>query len=127
MVAASDDFEEHTYGKLREKLSVELSNNLGEVGKSFSVEELSTDGRVKIKNAENGSVFLAEYVDLGVVVILSSTADWERIPAPVADAEQPVPAPTPRVVPVHDLNTPEGRVAAARQRRRQLLSSRKSQ
>ena len=127
MIAASDDFEEHTYGRLREKLSVELSNNLGEVGKSFSVEELSTDGRVKIKNAENGSVFLAEYVDLGVVVILSSTADWERIPAPVADAEQPVPAPTPRVVPVHDLNTPEGRVAAARQRRRQLLSSRKSQ
>jgi hypothetical protein len=127
MIAASDAFEERTYSKLLTQLSDKLSENLGEVGKSFRIEEVSTDGRVRIRNTENKSAFVAEFLAFGDSVMLSGTADWERVDVPVADAEQPAPAPTPRVVPIHNLDTPEGRVAAARQRRRQLISSAKSQ
>ena len=123
MVAASDDFEERTYTMLLGRLSVELSNSLGDVGKSFVIEEVSTDGRVCIKDTDKNVVFMADYAAFGDRVLLSGTSDWERISAPVADVEQPTPAPTPRVVPIHNLETPEGRVAAARQRRRQMLSS----
>jgi hypothetical protein len=124
MVAASDDFEERTYGKLFDKLSVELSETLGEVGKTLQVEDISTDGRVCITDTNNKSAFLASYVEFGDRVMLSGTAEWERIPAPVADAEQPAPAPTrKKVVSLYDETTPEGRVAAARQRRRLMLSS----
>lgn len=124
MVAASDDFEERTYGKLFDKLSVELSETLGEVGKTLQVEDISTDGRVCIADTKNNSAFLASYMEFGDRVMLSGTAEWERIPAPVADAEQPAPAPTrKKVVSLYDETTPEGRVAAARQRRRLMLSS----
>jgi hypothetical protein len=124
MIAASDDFEKRTYTMLLGRLSVELSENLGEVGKTFVIEEVSTDGRVCIKDTEKDAVFMADFAEFGDRVLLSGTSNWERIKAPVADAaEQPAPAPTPRVVPIHDMGTPEGRVAAARQRRRLLLSS----
>jgi hypothetical protein len=124
MVAASDDFEERTYTMLLGRLSVELSENLGEVGKTFVIEEVSTDGRVCVKDTEKNAVFMADYAEFGDRVLLSGTSNWERIKTPVADsAEQPAPAPTPRVVPIHNPDTPEGRVAAARQRRRLLLSS----
>lgn len=124
MVAASDDdFEGRTYSMLLGRLSVELSNTLGDLGKSFIIEEVSTDGRVCIKDTDKNVVFMADFAAFGDRVLLSGTSDWERISAPVADAEQPVPAPTPRVVQIHNPDTPEGRVAAARQRRRLLLSS----
>ena len=123
MVAASDDFEAKTYSKLLEKLSAQLSDSLGEVGKSLRIEEVSTDGRVRVKNTENNAVFLAEFMEFDDVVLLSAASDWELLYAPhQADAEQPAPAPVKKVVELFDMNTPEGRVAAARQRRRQMMS-----
>jgi hypothetical protein len=122
MIAASDEpFEDKTYDKLLEKLGAELSDNLGEVGKSFFVDEVSTDGRVKIKDSVNEATFLAAFVDFGDRVFLSGTSDWERISASVE--ERPEPTPTPSRFVIYDETTPEGRVAAARQRRRQMLSS----
>ena len=122
MIAASDDpFEDKSYGKLLEKLGVELSESLGEVGKSFSVEEVSTDGRVMIKDTVSEATFLASFTELGDHVFLSGTSDWESITAPVEP--KPDPAPAPSTFSMFDETTPEGRVAAARSRRQVLLSS----
>src|SRR5580765_1458914 len=122
MIAASDGpFEDKSYGKLLEKLGVELSENLGEVGKSFSIEEVSTDGRVMIKDTVSEATFLASFTELGDHVFLSGTSDWESITAPVEPKPEPTPAPS--TFSMVDEGTPEGRVAAARQRRQLLLSS----
>jgi hypothetical protein len=120
MIAASDDFEGKTYSVLLGKLTTELSDMLGDVGKNLAVQNVSTDGRVAIKDTSNEAVFLAEYVEVHDRVLLSATSEWERIEAP-KPKEPPKPKPESKVVHL-DTTTPEGRVAAARQQRRQLLS-----
>jgi hypothetical protein len=121
MIAASDDFEGKTYSVLLGKLTTELGNMLGDVGTKLAVQNVSTDGRVAIKDTTNEAVFLAEYIESGDGVLLSATSEWERIEAPKPKEPQPKPKST-VVVPLYDTTTPEGRVAAARQQRRQLLS-----
>ena len=126
MIAASDDFEEKSFVTLVSKLNSELHAMLGEVGDHYRVEQVTTDGRVSVKNTSDLSVFAADFVEINGAVLLSATSDWERLKAP---------APKPRKESARaDVasslmfdDTPEGRVAAARQRRRHLVSSRKSQ
>jgi hypothetical protein len=123
MVAAADDFEERSYSKLVGRLSDALNLMLGDgVGKSYRVDQVTTDGRVSVKNVDDQSVFLAEFVEIGDVLLLSATSDWDRIGDPVPEEK-----PAPKRVVTFDTNTPEGRVAHARQQRRLLMSSHKSQ
>ena len=125
MVAASDDFEERSYTRLIGRLNDALNLMLGDgVGKSFHIDQVTTDGRVSVKNVDDHSMFLAEYIEIGSTIMLSATSDWDRISDPVTEEEKPV---TRRVVAMFDTTTPEGRVAHARQQRRLLMSSRQSQ
>jgi len=120
MVAASDDFEEKSVGSLVGRIDSELHAMLGDsVGDSYEIDQVTTDGRFSVKNKADGAVFLAEYIETGTSILLSATSDWKRIREP----DPPKPAPKERKVEVHiDLSTPAGRVAAARQRRRQMMS-----
>ena len=123
MVAASDDdFERRSYHRLSARLNDALAVMLGDVGKSYRIDQVSTDGRVSVRNVDDKSVFLAEFVEIGDVLLLSATSDWDRIHDP---EPQKKPA-SKQVVALFDEKTPEGRVAAARQQRR-LMLSRKSQ
>jgi hypothetical protein len=120
MVAASDDFEGKTYSVLLGKLTTELQGMLGDVGEKFAVQNVSTDGRVAVTDTTNGAVFMADYIEVHDGVMLSVPSEWERLSAP--EPPKPQPKPQEKVVPLFDTSTPEGRVAAARQQRRQLLS-----
>lgn len=130
LVAASDDdagdrveFGELSSSAILEKLNVALSDMEG-VDK-LRVEEVALDNRARI--AGGGKVYLADFFTFpGGSVLLSNPDEWEAIsvPAPKADTTQPVPAPADKtVVPLFDQSTPEGRVAAARQRRRHMIAS----
>jgi hypothetical protein len=95
---------------------------LGDVGEKFAVQNVSTDGRVAVKDTSNGAVFLASYIEVADdSVLLSATSDWERLSAP-EPVKEPPPKPKEKIVPLYDTTTPEGKVAAARQQRRLLLS-----
>jgi hypothetical protein len=120
MIAASDDFEDKTYSVLLGRLTGELSDMLGDVGKEYAVENVSTDGRFSVKNITTGATFMASYVEVPDGIMLSGTSDWESLTAP--EPPKPQPKSEEKVVPLYDTSTPEGRVAAARQQRRQMLS-----
>jgi len=126
MIAASEgDFEEKSFVTLMSKLNHELHAMLGDVGEHWRVEQVTTDGRISVKNMSDQSVFAADYAEINGAVLLSATSDWERLKAPA-----PKPRQETRIEVAESLmfdDSPEGRVAAARQRRRQLVSSRKSQ
>jgi hypothetical protein len=123
MVAASDDdFEQRTYSVLLGKLSHELTDMLGEVGSKMAVQNVTTDGRVAVKDTSNGATFMASYIEVPDGVLLSATSDWERLSGPDPVKQPPKPKEKTTVVPLYDTTTPEGRVAVARQQRRQLLS-----
>jgi hypothetical protein len=118
MVAASEDFEQCSYAALADKLDEQLHVMLGDdVGKTYKVDQITTDGRVSVVNTSDSSAYLAEYVAVGSCVLLSATSDWTRIREPAP----PKPAPKKQIVST-DVSSPEGRVAVARQRRRQMLS-----
>lgn len=131
MIAASDgdgtfdpleSFAATSFGKLRDKLGIALSDLLGDEAKNLSVKEVSTEHKALIENTKSGAVHLATwYGDSGSAVFFGDTSTWETITAPSnkVAAKRPVPTATPVV----DLSTPEGRVKAARQRRAALLSS----
>lgn len=126
MIAASNgDFEEKSFVTLMSKLNRELHAMLGEVGDHYRVEQVTTDGRISIKDMSNQAVFAADYVEINGSVLLSATSDWEKL-------KEPTPKPrreSARTEVAEALlldGTPEGKVAAARKRRRQMLS-RKSQ
>jgi len=121
MIAASDDFEQKSFVTLMSKLNHELHDMLGEVGKQYRVEQVTTDGRISVKNMSDQSVFAADYVEINGQVMLSATSDWERLKAPETKPRQVSSRPAVAVSLMFD-GTPEGRVAAARQRRRQMLS-----
>ena len=65
MIAASDDFDKKSYGTLAVKLGQELRNMLGQVGEKYSIDQITTDGRVSVKNGDDSSVFAAEFVEFG--------------------------------------------------------------
>lgn len=121
MIAASDDFDERSYVTLVSKLNSELHTMLGEVGDHYRVEQVTTDGRLSVKNMTDQSVFAADFVEINGAVMLSATSDWERLKAPASKPRQKSARPDVETSLMFD-GTPEGRVAAARQRRRQMLS-----
>ena len=129
MIAASDTpaFDERTFTRLVERLSEQLSVNLGDVGRNFVIDDISTDGYARIDDDTNGVSWIARFVDFGDSVALASTSDWERTTRasnPAAETLSPSSAApsVPRTVPVFNMDTPEGRVAAARNKRRQMMS-----
>jgi hypothetical protein len=126
MVAASDDIDKKSYSALAVKLGEELRNMLGQVGEKYSIDQITTDGRVSVKNGDDFSVFAAQFVEFGETVLLSATSEWEQIKAPEPKKKQSQSPANDVALSLMFDGTPEGRVAAARQRRRQMLS-RKSQ
>lgn len=120
MIAASDDLDKSTYTALKDRLSTELQVMLGDAGESFRIQDVTVDGRVTVKNSANSSVYLAQYVSNGDTVLLSHSSEWERLVAPSRQDAAPAPNGD---LPRFDMTTPEGRVAAARQQRRQIMSS----
>ena len=120
MIAASDGFDDKTLDVLAVKLSVELRNMLGQVGQEYKIDRITNDGRVSVRNGSDQSVFLADYVEAGDQVLLSATSDWAQISAPKPKAKQSSAANVALSLMFDD--TPEGRVAAARTQRRQMMS-----
>lgn len=120
MIAASDGFDDKTLDVLAVKLSVELRNMLGQVGQDYKIDRITTDGRCSIRNGNDQSVFLADYVEVEDRVLLSATSEWAQIEAPKPKAKQSSAASV--ALSLMFDNTPEGRVAAARTQRRQMLS-----
>ena len=138
MIAASDDsndnkltFADLSAEKVKEKLSLALSEELGGHADGYRVEEVSLDSRARIVSKVDGAQFVAPFVVRpgGTVFFAEPSSQWERLaPAPPeADAPTP-PASAPSNVEIAfsepiDTSSMEGRLRAARQRRRQLLSS----
>ena len=120
MIAASDDFDQKSYSVLVGKIDGELHTMLGNVGQQYRVEQVTTDGRVSFRNGNDSSILMAEFVEIGDRVLLSATSDWVVIQAAQAKAKQS--SATNVALSLMFDDTPEGRVAAARQRRRQMLS-----
>jgi hypothetical protein len=123
MIAASDDFDQKSFDTLSVKLGEELHNMLGKVGENYSIDKITTDGRVSVKNGDDHALFMADFVEMGDRVLLSATSEWAQLQAP-----QPKPEKRDRST-AADIalslmfdDTPEGRVAAARQHRRQMMS-----
>ena len=121
MVAASDDFEKRSFGKLVNKLDSELHTMLGEVGGKYRVEQVTTDGRVSFKKSDDQSILMAEFVEVGDRVLLSATSGWTVIQPPQPKQKESSRSDVALSLMFDD--TAEGRVAAARQRRRQMMSS----
>lgn len=125
LIAASDqiEFEKITPDKIIDKLGVKLADMVD--GENFAVESVSFDNRCRIRNKDTGQGFEAEFVRMGTDVMLADAAEWERsdVVAPTIreGGTQPSPAPA-QVVSLSDEATPEGRLAAARNRRRALLA-----
>ena len=119
MVAASDDFEKRSFGSLVGRLGDELQKAFGDEGGRFQIDQVTTDGRFTVRNTADSSVFMGEFVEIGSRVLLSGTSDWERIKAPEPKKQS---SRNDVATSLMFDDTPEGRVAAARQRRRQMLS-----
>lgn len=126
MIAASDkDFEDMAAASVLDKLSVKLSEQLGKTDTVYRATEVTLDNRVRIVNNAKGKEWVAHFSFLADDSLWLEPADkWEVISAsdatPEPDAEQPAPDP---VVNMSDSLVASDRVKAARQRRRQLLSS----
>jgi hypothetical protein len=121
LIAASDEFSSVTTDAISQKISDKLSGM--EDGDKFEVAELTLDNRCHIQNKETGSVFEASFaIAHGGAVLLSDASEWERVGV-VEITKQPAPKQKGKdaVVQLFDVNTPEGRVAVARQRRRQIM------
>lgn len=127
MIAASDstingdNFTDLTPDKVREKLSVNLSDIVG--GDDFVVDSIAMDRRCLIRNEKTGARFVAGFALFDdSSTLLAPAHEWERttpVDPPKPKADTPVPAPQKQTeVKQFDLNTPEGRVQAARSKRR---------
>lgn len=130
LVAASEDFGDMATDAVTAKLAVCLLSDMDDDG--FKVEQVTLDQRCKIRNTTTGAAFEAPFqVTKGGAVFLSDAADWTRVES--SQAKPPASKPSPRSdikddaqsVPVFDMNTPEGRVKAARHRRRGQLAGKR--
>ena len=54
---------------------------------STSIDQVTTDGRVSVKNGDDQSIFMADFVEIGDRVLLSATSEWEQLQAPQAEEE----------------------------------------
>jgi hypothetical protein len=131
LIAASDDdndvdnrveFGEASSGKIIEKLNLALGEM--ENAEGIRVEEISLDNRAMLVNGDK--VFVANFaVTAGGQYLLDPPSEWEQRSVPKTDAKPPAPVDLSdnqgdkTVVPLYDESTPEGRVRAARQARRQ--------
>lgn len=126
MIAASDDdsldaFQQRTVESLRERLTLALADMFSDDTK-LVIAQISTDGRALIRNTDTGAEHLARYREIGPYAYFADTADWATVKLPSSKPDNNSAAPpAPKVE--FDLNTPEGRVAAARQRRAKLATS----
>jgi hypothetical protein len=126
MIAASDDdnldaFESRTVEALRERLTVALADMFGDDNK-LVIGQMSTDGRALIRNQDTGAEHLARFREIGPYAYFADTADWTTVRLPSSKPDNTPASKSPAKV-EFDMNTPEGRVAAARQRRAQLVTS----
>lgn len=123
MVAASDNFEEMSLDSIQEKLNLALKD----IDAKCEVKEITLDRRALI-TGETGSQWIAEFaVDADHSVHLIPPSEWKRIKDPEkrAKPEQPASSSKKKVVHMSDKlsETPEGRLEAARIKRRKLLAS----
>lgn len=122
MIAASDNFEEQASAALREKLSVKLSEQLGQTVAVYRVDDVSLDQRVRISCKEKGQSWIAHFAMLDDGSVWLEPADqWEALEAsdePKDDAPRSASS-TSSVVNMSD--SIDDRLRAARQRRRVLL------
>jgi hypothetical protein len=122
MIAASDnDFENMAAAKVRERLTDKLGEQLDRSETIYRVEEITLDGRARVVNRAKGKQWVARYALLADDVWIEPSSDWEAI-------EDSKPAVTQQPVTVNQTsngnsNVNLSRLEAARQRRRQLLSS----
>ena len=126
MIAASDEdesvasFEHNTLDHVRDRLAVALDDMFGDSHK-LVIGTVSTDGRALVRNTDTGAEHIARFREVGRHAYMADTAEWTTVKLPVSKKETPA-AETTNVVTL-DTSTPEGRVAAARQRRAQMLST----
>lgn len=135
MVAASDKtFEECSTHTLLERLTLALGEQVGKTDTVYRVDDITTDGRMRIVNRGLGKAWTAEYALFDDSVWIAPTESWESIEAsdtPKDTSTQPAVSSTPKAavpasktqkfVKLADTTSPE-RLAAARQRRRQMLA-----
>lgn len=124
MIAASEpNFEELSTSKLRDQLSIALSDQLGTTDSVYRVEDVSLDHRARITNKAMGKSWIARFASLDKdAVWLQPAAEWEPILAsdqPRDDALRPATSTPKEVVNLDD--SPEARLRVARQRRRQAF------
>jgi len=125
MIAASDDiikdFDEKSTSTLKGRLHQLLTDQLGPKAAAWVVDDVTSDGRVSIKSKVGGKKYIATFsqTEEGEVFI---TSEPTLVAPPKADAQRPASAPSNAML-SDDIksDTPEGRVQAARQRRRALL------
>jgi hypothetical protein len=129
MIAASDDddsvasFEQNTLDRVRDRLAVALDDMFGD-GHKLAIGTVSVDGRALVRNADTGAEHIARYREIGSHAYLADTAEWTTVKLPVSTGKKDnTPAAAPSNVVTLDVSTPEGRVAAARQRRAQMLAT----
>ena len=129
MIAASDEddtvasFESNTLDSVRDRITVALDDMFGDKH-TLVVGTVSTDGRALVRNTSTGAEHIARFREVGRHVYMTDTSSWTTVKLPVSSSnngDKPDAAPS-NVVNLN-MSTPEGRVAAARQRRAALLST----
>lgn len=117
LIAASDDV-----GITADEINHQLQGTLDQVEGEFKVESVGFDNRCAIRNAQTGQGFSAPFSLVGNAVFLHDASLWARtdvVPPTVTPQKQERPDYSgSNVTPMYDKDTPEGRVAAARSRRR---------
>jgi hypothetical protein len=127
LIAASDKpIDDLRPEKIVDRLQVALDQM--QHGEGFKVEALTFDHRCQIRNIATGQGYAALFSLVGDAVYLHDASHWTRtdvVPPEGTPQEQQRPVyASDKITPLFDESTPEGRVNAARQRRRALLAGR---
>lgn len=127
MIAASDDsiaenFDDHSISRLEHN----LDERLADIYPDLQLEDITFDNRARIIHKETKSKWIARFsVDREGGVEVEPSADWVRIsdPEPSKTGENP-PSPSKPDIKLSDKpDSPEGRLKAAAERRRQVAAS----
>jgi hypothetical protein len=120
MIAASDsDFDEQSYGSLKEKVSVALADSLGKTDTVYRVDEVSRDNRARIVNKAKGRTWLAEFSVLDNGLAWIAPADqWKVIDQTTKNDVQSTPAAAVAFSDTPTPSTPRARLEAARAARK---------